>query len=279
MSRASHCVAALFVASGCSSISPPLGAAFLRVTEIPAACQATMATGPTGIDQFVNLPYDRAHTAAAFEGGSHFGGDLVALGWQMGDGRIARLQVDVGPNRGYGISAFPAANPGPTAAAVGSEPAFSQALSYVEWKGTTRTFAAQKVWGIVNYVEDKSASPDGSTWPPLTLYAHVALDGIGAMGEAQCRVLGVHVAADHQRTDSYDPAWLAPSPSALVVDGAPVPDFASDAPLTTKLVMPGTVSDPGGDPPKLGRHALALPPGVSGGGGGDSGDDGSGDCD
>jgi hypothetical protein len=263
---------------GCGQATPK-GIAFMRLTEQPGSCGVTMPVGPMGVDQLPPLPSRSVHGVASFEGGSRWAsGDLVAIAWQDPDGTIGRIQVDIGPERGFGVSDFPTSAPNPHP---------QQAFGYVEWKDGQRKFTATQVFGILNYQPDTSGdtsvlpdlggTPDPNPHrPPAAFFSHIAIDGVGPQGEAQCRILGLH-AATHDRVGDYDPSWLLPNPTMLFVDGAAA-TYADDKAPSVHLVKPSAATpDPGGEAPKLTGTSTSYLPGASTGHTG--GDDGSGSCD
>jgi hypothetical protein len=252
----------LLVVAACTKTPP--GVAYLRITSMPGPCPATQPVGPCTIENshcdvehMTALPFDRAQATVAFEPSPRWtGGNLIALGFQTSAGAIGRLQVDVGPNRGYGLSDFPF--PSPVAGAPGEATppppeGVQQGIGYVEWKDGRRIFAATSVTsGVINY---GGINPtEVSSLDPNTTYIHVAFDGIDADGLAACRIVGAHVMRDYDRFNTYDPSWLDPDPTAILYqDQAGPPSFAGDAAPTAMLV------DPGAAPPDPGGRAPALP--------------------
>jgi hypothetical protein len=259
------------LAAGCGP-GAPQGIGYLRVSELDGACDipedpfhAHYPVLPT------NLDYRRVHATTSFNGDSRWpGGAAIATGWQDADGKVGLVRVDVAPDRGYGPSLSP----------VGT---FHQAVGYEEWKDGQRVFAATSFVGIVNYVpaprEGKSllGSEPPPGFAPGALFLHVALTGVDAAGKPSCRIIGLHAAPDHARTERYDPSWLKPRPSMLIVESgvqdvaAAPPTFSDEAPPSTALVSPAAApADPVTTAPRLETHA-GLPSDASG--------DGSDSCD
>jgi hypothetical protein len=239
------------------------GIAFLHVTALDEACPPPEYEGHVDLDALAQLPYERAHAVAAYQGGSAWdGGDVIAIAWRDDDGTISRLFFDVGPARGFGIS-----TPMPTDTLI-----WPESTGFVQWNGDERRFAAVSANGVFNY--GKTGNPHdfrpGDTYEPGELYAHLAFDGIGPAGEPRCMVLGVHATPDRERVDPYDPSWLTPTPGVMFT-GNSQPTFVGDVPPGDAPVAPALAGpDPGGPPPALEVH---LPTTAVNGG------DGSGGCD
>lgn len=277
LSRQSLC--ALLFAAACgssgSSGSGPQGVVYARIAASDGPCTATQPLeGVPGfcpssnlrcsVDQMDDLPFARARGTLAVEAASRFaGGNLLAMAWQNADGSVARFQMDVGPNRAYGLTHFPYPNPAVMGGSYGGDPAppegVQEAIGYVEWKDGQRVFGATSVTSaILNYgglftaVSGTSGGPD-----PSVMFMHVAFDGVGPAGEAKCRVVGVHALRDYERFTDYDPAWLEPDPSIMLGDDhAWPPSFSGDTPPSMNIVAPGEAADdPGGVAPELALRA------------------------
>jgi hypothetical protein len=242
-------VAAAALASGCGQ--GKTGIAYLRSTALDGPCPITQPThnfpstcvGVCGVDDLVSLPYTRAHGVAAFEGGSQWsGGDLVAVAWSEEDGSVHRLYFDFGPKRGYGVSATTQAE--------------DQGVGYVIWNEGQRTFGATKVLGALDLQSSAATDSFGRSTNTgvavaSALLTHIAFEGQDASGATQCRVVGLHAANDHERTEPYDPSWLVPNPTALIVAGK-APSFTGDVAPSNALVAPAAAPrDPGGAAPTM----------------------------
>ena len=250
----------LLVLAACSA--KPQGVAYLRITSMEGHCPATQPVGPCTIDNshcdvehMTDLPFDRAQATAAFEASARWAdGNLIALGFQTSDGAIGKLQVDLGPNRGYGLSDFPYPTqvPGYVETTPPPPEGVQQGIGYVEWKDGQRVFAATSVTsGVINY---GAIDPtEATTLDANTTYIHVAFDGVEADGLAACRVVGAHVVRNYDRFNAYDPSWLDPDPSAIMYQGeTSPPTFDGDTAPTANLVDPGSApADPGGAAPAL----------------------------
>ncbi len=288
----------LLLAAACqdASGSGRPGVAYLRIAAMDGPCTATQPISGVprlcpidnlrcAVDKMLDLPFTRAQATVAFEAASQWpGGNLVAVAWQGADGSIGRLQIDLGPNRGYGLSHFPYPSPavpsGQTFGGMAPPPdGVQQAIGYVEWQGSERRFAATSVTsGLINY---GGLFVAGSVMPdPRAMYVHVAFDGVGPNGEAKCRVIGMHVSGDYDRFNAYDPSWLEPDPGILLGnDRVWPPSFAGDkAPTVATLAPAAAPADPGGVAPPMPMMAsyatgyFYAVPGSSGGGGGGGGD-------
>ncbi len=233
---------------GCGPAAGPKGIAFVRVSELAGACPITFQPSSTNPDFPVDLEFRRTHATSAFRGGSHFpGGNLIVTAWSDPDGKVSRLYVDVGADRGYGATVSPS-------------PSWSQAFGYVEWKDGQRVFAAAHTDGYLTYAQSevdergvlKLRPPPGK--PPGALFAQVAFDGLDAAGAVACRVLALHADATQPREEPYDPSWFAANPSALIIEGpTPAqPTFADDTAPSTNPVLPDdAAADPGPAAPRL----------------------------
>jgi hypothetical protein len=272
-------LASLLVAAcgGTNAPSGPQGVAYVHLSSFDAPCTATQPLHdiPTGcpstnqrcaVDVMDDLPFTRAQATYAVEGASQFeGGNLLALAWQNADQSISRMQMDVGPNRGYGLTHFP--YPAPSVVASGE--AFNglvappegvqEAIGYVEWKDGVRVFGGTSVTSaILNYgalftdVVGINGLPD-----PNSLFIHVAFDGVGPAGEKKCRVLGLHGLRDYERFNPFDPSWLDPNPTMMLGNDLSKwpPTFSGDAPPTSNLLAVGAAPDPGGPAPDLPRSS------------------------
>jgi hypothetical protein len=242
--------------AGCTA-EVPSGIAYIRLTESTGACGIVDAADASPerttefIAQLTELPYRRVHATAAFQGsGLWSDGHNIAMPWRDEDGTISRFFVDIGPNRGYGVSILPNT----------SSLVFEQAAGLVQWQGTERRFAGLEARGYVAYGK-------GDDLQPSTLFGIVAFDGVGPANEPLCRVVAVHATTTHERFEDYDPTWLAPDPSVMIVDRER-PTLADDAAPGDHRVAPANAAaDPGGVPPLLEQHApFIFSNGASGGG-------------
>jgi hypothetical protein len=222
-------------ASGCA----PTGASFMHAIELPGTCESYISQRQDGgaLPRYDFTPLDtmqftRIHAATAFEGGSQWsGGNVIAAGWRDADGTVWRLQIDIGPERGYGITY------------VEDSATLQQGIGLVAWRNGTRVFTTQRVFGAMNYIADHRNAPQ-------SLFGRFAFNGTDANGQPVCRVLGVHAAPDVERTDPYDPTWLRPEPSILFRGTAP--SYTSDAPPSDHVAAAGEAgADPGGTAPHM----------------------------
>ncbi len=267
MTRSLFALCAAFLAlSGCQEAARP-GVGYLHVTELPGACPVTQPlidwpmacpddNRKCAVTALTTLPFERQRAASAFQGGSRWpGGNLIASGWQTADGTIGRMQVDLGPTRGYGPSVFPWTDP------EGRE--VQQSIGYNEWKDGQRRFAATKVVsGLLEFYQDDSLGVHrGRDTHEQHLFALIAFDGVGPAGEAQCRIVGLHAMRDYDRFLPYDPTWLAPDPTGHLVNGA-APTFAAETAPTANLIEPaGAPADPGGEMPFIDSGSNFVPQG------------------
>jgi len=240
------------------------GIAFLHITDLDEPCPAVNADGTAKLDEFVFLPFRRAHATSAYHGGSEWsGGNVIAMAWRDDDGTIGRLAFDIGPDRGYGITDWIPPPAGSTTSL------YQETVGFVEWNGTERRFAALRANGVVNYQRD---DPPGShdsddTFDQGEFYAHLAFDGVGPAGEPLCRILGVHATPDRERVDAYDPTWLEPS-ATMMFSTVREPTFSAERPPTDKAIAPDLAGpDPGGEPPDMHVRQLETRPGNGGTGG------------
>jgi len=240
------------------------GIAFLHIGELDGPCPAY---SQNVIDRLEVLPFRRAHAIAAYQGGSAWdGGNLIAIAWQDADGTVGRLYYDIGPDRGYGITA-----PAPAFDAMGPRE-YQETTGLVQWNGDVRTFGALRSFGIVNYRTD---APPGAATDELhghgEFFAQMAYEGGDDDGDVVCRVIGVHAHPTRDRVDPYDPSWLAPNPGVMM-SVTVAPTFAGDTAPSTDLVAPALAgADPGGPAPRM---YIRNPETDQGGSG-----DGTGGCD
>ncbi len=228
--------------------SGPQGIAFVRVTELSGACPVEpdlLAGGP----KFpTDNEYRRAHAVTSVQGDSRFaGGNLIVTAWKDPDGRVSRMYVDVGPDRGYGDTLSPATT-------------WTQAFGYVEWLGGQRVFAATRSDGALTYRWSeadeggffKVKPPPGK--PPGAVFSHQWFTGIDASGAPACRLIALHADATALREEAYDLSWLAANPTAMIVEGAnpAAPTFTGDVEPGSTLVLPDQATkDPGSAAPRL----------------------------
>lgn len=264
----------------CCASAPdvPKGVGYVHVTRFEGSCNLTQAVAgfpepcppsnfACSVDRLDTIHFTRAHAVAAFQGGSRYpGGQLVVVAWKNAIGTISRLYLDFGPTRGYGTSVSPP--PSPNSAPL------DQATGYTEWAGEQPVFQAKQAFALYHYdpVNAYGDSPKDSWLEPGTLHTLIAFDGTDASGEAQCVVVGVHGEAGVERTEPYDPAWLKPNATLMMVDGSSeTPSYAGDAAPTHNLVTPKAgMVDPGGAPPRMGVVRDRMPAAA---GGADSGCD------
>jgi hypothetical protein len=262
----------LLYLTACTSSAPP-GVAYLRISESAGPCPATQPLSNVprpcpsdhydcAVDKFTTLPFVRAQATAAVEPSTRWsGGNLIALGWQRDDGVIGQLQLEVGTNRGYGLSDFPYPSPiaeadrngGFFAAEMAPPEGVQQAIGYVEWKDGARVFAATSVTsGVMNYGGiDPGTSDSVQT---NVAFFHIAFDGVNANNIAACRVVAAHIELDYPRFKEFDPTWLDPLPGAMLDDDPTKwpPTFADVTAPTDNVVAPTAAPpDPGGKAPVL----------------------------
>ncbi|HVK82484.1 MAG TPA: hypothetical protein VM513_00185 [Kofleriaceae bacterium] len=245
---------ALGLAGGCLISDPaPTGIALLRISELPGAC--VVERNPNGeIDIPTDLPYRRARATASFRASERFpGGHHIALGYQDYDGFTGLLQMEVPPERGYGIAEYPTMN-------------YVQATGFAEWQGGAVQFVATGIGGYLNYFMDEQGER-----LPGKIYALIALDGRNAQDAEVCRIVAIHASAERERMDAYDPSWLVPRPGLMITaeaDKTLTPPALDDlSPPGMALVQPGEMPDPGDAPPRMDRN---LPNAFATGGGGSS---------
>ena len=253
-SRMRFIVATLVVIPACVA-QPEVGVAYVRLTESTGTCGISVPTDqsdPMAVDKMIrdltSAEFRGIHAQAAFEGGSQWeGGNLIAIPWIDPDGTIGRFFVDVGPDRGYGITIFSS-----TASVLGPE--YEEATGLVQWNGTTRVFAGQAAHGVINYTQDAAHKP-------RELFALLAFDGIGPAGEPLCRMVGLHGNRSHDRFERYDPSWMAAAPSLLITacmaaSCPAAPTFSDEHAPNSDLVDPvGAGADPEGAPPSVEQRA------------------------
>lgn len=250
MARGLGALAALGVL-GCAE---PQGIALLRVSELEGPCETAWESGYPVIPS--DLEYERIRTAAAFQGGSRWsGGQLIATGWREADGSVARLQIDLGPGRGYQATYMPT-HPlrDETSLRIGME----QAISYVVWRDGERIAAARDVAAVIQYAPhrpDDAAGPFGRHDRPGTLFLHAAFEVVDEAGRPECHVVAMHARADAERDELYDPSWFEPNPSALIVEDDTrwiPPTFDGDREPSADLVVASeAAADPGGAAPGM----------------------------
>ncbi len=193
-------LAASSLTAACVEPSPPTGIAFLRISEVAGACPLEdTIDGPNQVP--TDLPFRRAKATASFRASTRYpGGHYVSIGYADDDGRLGMLQMEVPPERGYGISQLPAAN-------------ITQALGFAEWQGDQLLFAAQSVaGGYVNYF----GANEGGGELPGKLYVLTAFDSKDASDNVVCRIVAVHASAERERVTPFDPSWLEPRPGLLI---------------------------------------------------------------
>lgn len=254
------------VLSACGP-SGPNGIAFVRISELNGACPVER-TGTGSPPKFPDdLEFRRSHATMGVRGDSIFtGGNVITTAWKEPGGRITRMYIDVGPDRGYGATVSPSTS-------------WTQAVGYVEWLDGVRVFSATRADGTITYEastvdESGGAFKDFSGPPPPgkapgALFAHHWFTGVDDLGNTMCRLIALHADATQLREEPYDPSWLAANPTVLIVEGqAPkAPTFDGDQAPSASLVSPDKApKDPGSAPPRLDFKGGTLNEGVGGGG-------------
>jgi hypothetical protein len=184
------------------------------------------------------------------------GGHFVAIGYQDEDGRLGVLQMDLPPERGYGISRLPDANT-------------TQAIGFAEWQGGAKQFVGERVAGYINYF---GADAGGGTLPG-TLYVLTAFEGKDASNADVCRIVAVHASAERERVNAFDPTWFARRRGLLITAEnetftPPTLDAADLQPPSGNKVAPADAPpDPGQPAPPMTVH---RPNAFASGGGGSS---------
>jgi len=237
------------VLSACAGDDAPNGIAFVRIVTMAGECGVAdpdpLATDADDLLSLRFLPYERARAAASYQRGPAWDGHLITLGWPDGTNGVSRMFVELSPTRGYGLSQMPDTN--------------LQAVGLVQWSGTERTFAGRAARGLITY--DKELGDE--------MQALIAFDGVGANGESQCRVVGVHSNRDRERFEPYDPTWLAPNPSVMITVNTQPPSLAGDVAPTRNLIVPSEAPpDEWPQPPEITGSATTLVNSSNFGGGG-----------
>lgn len=240
----SFALAAALLACGPTTSS---GVGFLRVAELSGACPVTFETSG---DPVIPLPdeYKRVHANVAFQKSARWpGGSLVVTSWKEADGTVKRLYVEVDPARGYGASKTPS-------------PVWNQGIGYIEWKDGARVFGATHADGfILNDRTEKSEhivtglkAPPGL--PPGVFFAQLAVSATDQSGATICKLVALHAEPDEPRELAYDPQWMKPNPSVMIIDGTSpsAPTFADDlAPGNNVVPAASAPLDPAGTPPRM----------------------------